>query len=673
VANIFLGAQSNRPGSSLIPIIDTEPPTTGWHYMGYDISSPSFDKLYSGPRGTQGARLAGATPQNRQLTWNLMAVGSNHDALEALLSQLWDLDDELRRYGGTLQWRPHGGSFLMYADILDSSVAIDWSAANAQALYTLQARAYVNWAIIVPPFFEGAPLDVFDDFGTDTTGNYTFDAGVLADVSVSGTNLNPAGTMSTERRLIHTARGYSYGDSEVEVFYKVGTTLSGFKAGAVLKRLDASNYLEVYVDDNGTNSRLRLDKVVAGSRTNLSTVNLSVRLATSSTYTLRGRIEGNIVYREHFATGGSPVGPADTPSQTANSTLAGGDASQFGVGVSGKNGFSWIPQQSSSFITNFNNLAFVSKGVVLPARIDYTGNIPGDAPALGTFSVSFNSLNSIYWALLGWAAPLSANAPLGLKEAEGAAPAVGWVSTADANYHGGTGLKLTTSGAATTSATFTIAPDQAIPDDYRDNEVDVEVWGRFELASTLVSPQIRVSAAAVAHIYTSEYGTAYKTLVKPSTGTAFRFVRLGTLTLPTYATGFSLLVEGQVSASSTGQFGFDYLFLCLANKRALGATAKPLSLLTTPAFYNGSAGSGTRLILSDLAGRYRSGAGTNSSPSPGLGGALIELDPGNVSVVAKTSSLIPDDPTINTSTERLADTAAVQLGVTPRWRLARSS
>ena len=110
----------------------------------------------------------------------------------------------------------------------------------------------------------------------------------------------------------------------------------------------------------------------------------------------------------------------------------------------------------------------------------------------------------------------------------------------------------------------------------------------------------------------------------------------------------------------------------LANKRALGATGKAPALNSNAGVFWGS-GTGTKLILPDLAGRQRTGASTVSQPAAGLGGTLIEIEPGTISALVKTSSLIPDDPTANSTTERLADTGSVQLSVTPRWHLARSS
>src|SRR5207253_803130 len=70
------------------------------------------------------ARLVGMEAQNRTVTIPLDCQGSSHDDLERLLSALWTMDDEWRRFGGSLTYRPNGGSFKLYYDVLDSSVQI---------------------------------------------------------------------------------------------------------------------------------------------------------------------------------------------------------------------------------------------------------------------------------------------------------------------------------------------------------------------------------------------------------------------------------------------------------------------------------------------------------------------------------------------------------------------
>jgi hypothetical protein len=74
------------------------------------------------------------------------------------------------------------------------------------------------------------------------------------------------------------------------------TTLTGFKLGAVTKRISATTYLEAYVEDNGTASTFHLDKVVAGVRTALATaVTKSSRLVVNTYYWVSIKTYGQVV------------------------------------------------------------------------------------------------------------------------------------------------------------------------------------------------------------------------------------------------------------------------------------------------------------------------------------------------------------------------------------------
>ena len=143
-------------------------------------------------------------------------------------------------------------------------------------------------------------MDVIDSFDSDSEADYTFDAGSSSDVVVTGGQLTVTANPTVEKRMIHTGVGYQYSDVQATIKATPGSTISSFLAGVVLNRIDASNYIRVYVDDNGTNSRLRIDKVVAGVTTNLATTNLAARVANGTPFWVRGRMEGINVFAEHF-------------------------------------------------------------------------------------------------------------------------------------------------------------------------------------------------------------------------------------------------------------------------------------------------------------------------------------------------------------------------------------
>jgi hypothetical protein len=480
MANIYLAVKSYKPGSSTTVLIDNEPSTTAYRYMGFDLGNAAFDKVYSGPRGTQGARLVGINAQNRLATFQLAAVATSHDNLEAALTVLWKLEDELRRFGGTVTWRPQGGSFSMALEVLDSGLQIDWAGTNQQFLYHQRNRVNVSFGIVTPPYAED---------------------------------------------------------------------------------VDALIY---------------------------------------------------------------------TSSLTA------------------------------------------------PTKISPAPAVPGDSPALGQIGVQSASAG-IAWALLAWSPRVGANAPFGIVEAETADSLTGWVATADATYRGSTGLKRTTAGAETLNATFAVDPTGMIPDDYRKNEIDIEVWARVQLASTLVNPRLAAYATeelsgSIPVRYSDEFGSVGRTLVKPSSGTVFRFVRVGTITFRTDLTLASgtfchVGIAGHVDAGSTGQFGIDYLLLCPAHRRACGPTGK-VNDSSYPSFL--AAGPATKTIFADLSGTLTT-TGTTGGPASGLGGSLLEWPPGLIDFIFKTSDLVPDDPTPSTASETLSQSLTVSVIVTPRYRLARAS
>jgi hypothetical protein len=831
MANVLLAVKSNKPGSATITLIDGET-ATGYRLMGVDLGSAEYDLQFSGMRGTQGARLAGATALNRLSVWRLQTVGVTEDDLEAKLSTLWGLDEELRRYGGTVTWRPQGSSFRMYLDVLSSGCKIE----SYDDLWPRDHRLTVSFGVVTPPYMEGDPFDILDDFSTDTEASYTFDTGSASDVAVTGGSLTASGNLTVEKRLIHTDRGYTYGDQQVTIKATPGSTITSFLAGVVLKRIDASNYLRVYVDDNGTNSRLRIDKVVAGVTTNLATTNLGARVVNGVAFWVRGRVEGVNVYAEFFTAAPSPMA---TPTTTNNYTLTGSEITTFGTTVTGKAGVVWIPQQSAATIDDFDVDPFTYRNWTLPELLSLYGTIPGDGPSLFDVYITPSGGSAApVWSALGWWPRAGAHNLCQNGDFEsGLLLALGWsvaavtninaaassiTQTADANIFGafvgrivtpatvdsganfrifrrfkkgvtytfdvwvrapsgattnvyarmGNGVandkatsgntalsaakqKLTVawtpsadrddahiainiaaatgttfdidgvtvyegvvaptgpnqtegrggfppfavveaenalvaSGAVTSNANFrsgfgiattsrakvVIDPSLARQDDYTQGDIAIEVWARLEVGATeggsslplKLSAQPISASANLPTLYSEEFGTSGHIIVQPSSGTVRRFVRAGTLRLPTNAGRYLVVVEN--TGAST--ISYDYLLLVPANGRALGPSGKANDS-SFPKFVPVTS-EVTRRIRSDLSGTLNEPAtGTAEIAAPGLGGSLLEFPSVDIDAVLKLSSLVPDDPTSDTTTEQLAHSATVHFAVTPRWRLGRGS
>jgi hypothetical protein len=297
--------------------------------------------------------VAGAsrTPGGVPLVWSAKG-GTTQATFRALLAEVEDLPIELG--GNNSGWFQYGPPIIV--------------------------------KVVCLPFGElPAVANLLDDFLVDSLASYTFDAGVLADVTVTGGVLDAVANLAVEKRLIRAGVKWPLCDAQQTVQYTVGTTISGYKAGVVLKRLDGDDYIEAYVDDNGTNSRLRIDRVIGGGRLNLQSTNLAARLATSTTYWLVGRTEGNVVRVEHWAA--SPTITGTPTLAPAALTLAGADATQFGLGVGGRGGIVWIPQQTAASIGSYKvepNL-YKGSGPMLEALLH---GIPGDAPARGDILIT---------------------------------------------------------------------------------------------------------------------------------------------------------------------------------------------------------------------------------------------------------------------------------------------
>jgi hypothetical protein len=312
----------------------------------------------------------------------------------------------------------------------------------------------------------------------------------------------------------------------------------------------------------------------------------------------------------------------------------------------------------------------------LPATIAL-GSIVGTAPALVDLQLNVTSATPPIWALVGWTrrptAPLASSvAPFGVIQAESGTP-TSWVSTVDANYLGGSGLKITTAGAGTASVLIPIDPSTLAPDDFSTDEIAVEVWGRVELASTVVSPRVFLSLQPFAGLtfgaeqFAVEFGSAGKLLTLPNSGTRFRFVKLGTLNMSSDLSSplkFNLKVGASWAVGSTGQFGLDYIVCVPSRARALSPSSEPNDS-TYPKFIAATSAT-VKLIRYDLSGRVASGGGAWGRDS-GLGGSLLQMPPGDVDLVLKLSSLVADDPTLDATTEVISyPSVAGSVRVVPR-------
>lgn len=265
--------------------------------------------------------------------------------------------------------------------------------------------------------------------------------------------------------------------------------------------------------------------------------------------------------------------------------------------------------------------------------------------------------------------------PFGVMAA-GAGEVGTWTVTAGGQF--GSYMQITTGGSGFIESKMGyILPALMMPDDYTDT-VEIEAWGMFNLAATVVTPMVTLSYWAEGDpgykLTPSENPTTGKQMVVPNGGTAYRLTRLGTVTFPVDpSTPTKWLVDVLITyaAGSSGTLGFDYLLLVPARRRALSPTGK-VNDSTYPVFAN-SADQKT-IYGGDLSGAA-SFSGINI-PRPGLGGSPIELPAGvSMDMLVAAYSTVPDDPTAN-SIGNLATGAAMtgtSVNLTQRRWLVRGA
>ncbi|MGH2878956.1 MAG: hypothetical protein ACRDK4_05030 [Solirubrobacteraceae bacterium] len=624
-----------------------------------------------------GERQVGETTANGKVSWRVLVAGATADEcislVEKLLAQV-----EGNPLGLWLEWRPDGASQSALYEVRGTA---EWGCLYKWVEFAGAQVMPFDIQIPVAPLAYGLPMDITDSFTVDTRSDYTYDSGASSDEAVKGGVLEAVANVATEKRAIHTARGYLYGDNQQTVKATPGATITGWKSGCVVKRVSTTTYLEAYIDDNGTNSRLRIDKIVAGVRTNLTTTNLIARVKAGVSFWVRGRIEGNLVVAEYFESAPKPMGAHDN--EQSYTLKAGVEIETFGAGVRGAPGRVWVPQTVGATLDDYTVEQYVYRNKTLPSTLALSGNIPGDAPAKADVTITHSGgAAAPISALLGWVSKPPAglaSAPFGILEAETAGNLSGWSVAAKGTARGGSMLE--DAAALSTdvyTASWAVDPSLMVPDAFS-GEVAIEVWARVMLAATIITPSLTLSTRPEDGLsygsarYTDEWGSVGKLLVRPASGTGiWRMTRLGTLRMlvdPLRPRKWLVWLGGAVGADTSGAWGVDYLCLVAGAQRACSPSSKANDS-TYPTFI-GSTAETSKTVKSDLSALV-SLPPKYGHPDHGLGGQLLELPPGEVEMLAKLSSLVADDPTSNATTEQLSHAATVHVAVTPRWYLMRS-
>lgn len=173
---------------------------------------------------------------------------------------------------------------------------------------------------------------IADDFSVDQLSSYTFDAG-SGTLSVSGGQLVPSST-SQKRFYRNTV---ALRNSRVVLKYTTDNPLTTPNIGVMIKRIDVDNYLTV----RRAATSIEIRHVTAGGASTVlaSTAGLAA-LATSTSYWVLGKINGDDVTGEHWTTDPALGGVA---AATVSFTLTGAEKTLFGQDVLGNIGASITP------------------------------------------------------------------------------------------------------------------------------------------------------------------------------------------------------------------------------------------------------------------------------------------------------------------------------------------
>lgn len=252
-----------------------------------------------------------------------------------------------------------------------------------------------------------------------------------------------------------------------------------------------------------------------------------------------------------------------------------------------------------------------------------------------------------------------------------------WTQTTDADYLVGYGPQA--SGALSTNGNleFAILPHLFTPDDYASDEVQVAVFARVEAASTQTSLAATLSIAP-------ERGTSYgvrrygsfssigRAITLPSSGTWFRPVFLGTLTLKVDASKPRrewLRVAFTNSGSATGTVGVDYLVVVPARSCARSMSGDLAAVV--PDFL--SITNSTKKIDSDGSGWIVEADGVALTPDDGLGGARPRIPRVGAELLVWPSDVVVDGTDASTASMTATYTGSVVVKATPRYHLLRQA
>jgi hypothetical protein len=280
------------------------------------------------------AQLLARTPlhENRDITVRIqIAPQVDMDTALDKVGQLVDKCAKASKYqdGIELAWTPASSTRTVTFDVLSAEIT-DLPIDNENG-WMLALAPTVTITMKAKPYWRGTPLEnITDNFSTDTlAADWTVTSGTPA---ITGGVLALGNTGTT--RLYYSGAPYELSDCQVTAKINVvtlGATIE--QVGVVVKQVDTNNLIYV-VANLGSSATVNVRKIDGGVDSSLASSAITAA-ANGNDYWLRGRIEGNLVTLEWWTDAPAVTG---TPATTLTHTLTGGDDTQFGSGVAGRQG-----------------------------------------------------------------------------------------------------------------------------------------------------------------------------------------------------------------------------------------------------------------------------------------------------------------------------------------------
>lgn len=656
--------------------------------LGFEINNSGFSRdtlsILRGDRNQKmiqrgdrygGEYFGGERLSNASYKFQIMLYGASTDAMLTKLAEFLVLTE--RTPGDHyIEHKADGVTYPSYYEIRAPAKVQEVQSWSEQ-FGTGVIRVDVDWP--VAPLACGAPMDIDSTFPGWN--------GPSADDLECWTVYGWHGSGSAGQKNIYEVRGYTlHRWTSMEIITQMYGAMNGYLPvggwfGVVGRWVSENTYLEVYIDDNGTSTRLRIDTVVGGTRVNRASVNLPSRQGAGSQCAVRLRMQSSpftgvlSVTADAFTSWPTPM--ATPVATTTWSGAVSGLTDQGGW----KAGTSCLAIGSGAGKdTSLNNCP--GRTVVRPYIEASYGNAASD---------DGRQAQEVALAGLPGSAPARCDVEIGLVPTSGQMPAFCAISSHNRSEEA-TGGRLARSTTSSASANFTGASTSSFAGtewaewDFKstlETTFDPLASGRFEswdvwavvtLSSSCVGAALAVgylSNGALTPIFSSEFGSRGVKIKPPSSGSATRLVRLGRVAVERPIQGSGVIhVNAMAVGAVGGSLQVNRLLMMASESFVSSPTAKSAS--GYPTFASGS-GEILRTIREDLSGLASSGM-SGGGVAAGLSGTGLVVQPVTGEYPALSLCLYAGIPNqIDTNTDSPGGLAFpyVHAAIVPRYHYQR--